>query len=180
MLYLQKDFGANRNISYNNYVIATSTNNDFNITDDTLAFVDKETFNTEDTKVGNSDNINPYYNTLYSDEYIEKEKVTKNEKRKIIGKKIIRFESDGEYDGKTKKYYYDHKNYADISVTMPKHSKTATLNSLQQKIFAIGLANERQALYKLIEPGYSSTLEYRKEELNLAPNTTISVRKCYR
>ena len=76
-MYLQKDFGANRNISYNNYVIATSTNNDFNITDDTLAFVDKETFNTEDTKVGNSDNINPYYNTLYSDEYIEKEKVTK-------------------------------------------------------------------------------------------------------
>lgn len=178
-MYLQKDFGANRNINYNNYVIATSTNNDFNITDDTLAFVDKEVFNTEDTKVGNSNNINPYYNTLYSEEYLNANE-SKNSNRKIIGKKIIRFESDGEYDDKTKKYYYDHKNYADISVTMPKHNKTAKLNGLQQRLLSIGLANERQALYKLIEPGYNSTLEYKKEEQNLAPNTTISVRKCYR
>ena len=97
-MYLQKDFGANRNINYNNYVIATSTNNDFNITDDTLAFVDKEVFNTEDTKVGNSGNINPYYNTLYSEEYVDPNNEAKNSNRKIIGKKIIRFESDGEYD----------------------------------------------------------------------------------
>lgn len=179
-MYLQKDFGANRNINYNNYVIATSTNNDFNITDDTLAFVDKEVFNTEDTKVGNSGNINPYYNTLYSEEYVDPNNEAKNSNRKIIGKKIIRFESDGEYDSKTKKYYYDHKNYADISVTMPKHNKTATLNKLQKNLFAVGLANERQAMYKLIEPGYNATLEYKTEELNLVPNTTISVRKCYR
>ena len=63
---------------------------------------------------------------------------------------------------------------------MPKHNKTATLNKLQKNLFAVGLANERQAMYKLIEPGYNATLEYKTEELNLVPNTTISVRKCYR
>ena len=63
---------------------------------------------------------------------------------------------------------------------MPRHNKIAKLNGLQQRLLAVGLANERQALYKLLEPGYNSTLEYKKEELNLAPNTTISVRKCYR
>ena len=151
LLYLQKDYGANSNINYNNYVIAKSTNNEFNITDNTLVYVRKEAFNTEDALIAKNNGINPYYQSLYSDDIFN----SKNSGEKYIGKKLIRFESDGEYNSKTRKYYFDHKNYADMCVIMPtpeQVKRKGKLNDLQQKIYSTALASERQALYKMMEP----------------------------
>ena len=83
LLYLQKDYGANSNINYNNYVIAKSTNNEFNITDNTLVYVRKEAFNTEDALIAKNNGINPYYQSLYSDDIFN----SKNSGEKYIGKK---------------------------------------------------------------------------------------------
>ncbi len=58
-----------------------------------------------------------------------------------------------------------YKNYADISLPI----KCVYSQCNQKKVFCSRTWQKEQAMYKLIEPGYSTTLEYKTEELNLAP-----------
>lgn len=155
--------GDNKEIKYNNYHIAISTNNEFNIAENAMVYVQKEAFNTEDYYILNPNpNILPYYYNIYSKEFTSKE--AQNNNKKILGEKIIRFENDGEYDKNLKKYFFDHKNYADQGIINPEVREEAPFTDMQKRIASIAYSAQKEGLVKLARPSYDSTLMLRNSK----------------
>lgn len=156
---------------HTSFSIVSSTDNDYNITENTMVFVPKNGFNKgDDDSV--SDEDKKYY-SIDADMFKDEGKV---QSKKLIGRKITDFKYDGKINKILRKPIYAFKNFADVSINMPagevKKDGTHMFNDIQKKILMTAIAGQKQAQLKLSKYVDDATFEFNPKTDVLQPGSS--------
>lgn len=128
---------------YNNYALATSTQNEFVISPNTLYFTNVTGYNMADDytfEEANKEGIDLYYYDISSKKFLDsidpkKHLDNKNVDGRAVAAKMSDWRYDAKYSKELAKYIFDHKNYADFdTVINGQRDSYLSLSDDQKKI----------------------------------------------